>query len=73
MSFHSHGRCDWCESFLPLDDEDSDMLDEGWLLVEVGAAGKKFDFCCLPCLAKWAGSAGAAERVEQALNVQEDD
>lgn len=72
MSFHSHGRCDWCEAMLPLDD-DVDMVDEGWLLLEVGAAGDKYDFCCLPCLSKWAASDGAAEKVEQAMNVQEDD
>ena len=72
MSFHSHGRCDWCEAVLPCDEGD-EMLDEGWMLLEVGAAGDKFDFCCLPCLAKWAKSDGAAERVAEAMNVQEDE
>lgn len=71
MSFHSHARCDWCEGLLPLD-EDQDMLDEGWLLVEVGERGDKFDFCSLPCLSKWAASDSAVERVEQALT-QEDE
>lgn len=69
MSFSTHVRCDWCEGVLCADDED-EALDGGWLCARVGDG--TYDFCCLPCLTKWAGSDGARELVEQASKGEEE-
>lgn len=70
MSINTHARCDWCEEVLFVDDE-SELLDEGWLTVCVG--DEKRDFCCLPHLAKWSESPDTVELVESILNVEDED
>ncbi len=48
--FSTHVRCDWCESLLPVDNED-ELLAAGWVILRAG--DESFDFCGGVCVGRW--------------------